>query len=69
MTTLDCWLCATPPGVQTRPNLETLCTCGYMLHAHSYGHPHALAVVGCAAFLAALPLPPQPAPDAQPSLF
>jgi len=55
----------------TRKICETCCTCGFALYAHGYGHPHALSVVGCAAFLAALPLPPypQPEPDAQPALF
>lgn len=70
MTTLDCWLCSTPPGTMTRKLHETCCTCGCILGAHGYGHPHALAVVGCVAFVAALPLPtPQPALDAQPALF
>jgi hypothetical protein len=67
----DCWLCCTPPGTMTRKIHDTCCTCGFALYAHGYGHPHALAVVGCPAFLAALPLPPlpPPEPDAQPALF
>jgi hypothetical protein len=70
MLTDDCWLCTTPPGMVARKIHETCCTCGCALHAHGYGHPHALAVGGCPAFLAALPLPPpQPATDAQPALF
>jgi hypothetical protein len=66
----DCWLCCTPPGTMTRKIHETCCTRGFALYAHGYGHPHALAVVGCAGFLAPLPLPlPPPATNAQPALF
>ena len=66
----DCWLCDRPPGLISPTMQQTLCTCGFELRTHGYGHPHALAVVGCAAFRAALPLPPpQPETDAQVALF
>lgn len=69
MYTDDCWLCSTPPGAMTRKLHETCCTCGCILSAHGYGHPHSLGIVGCAAFVAAVPRTPEPATDAQPALF
>jgi hypothetical protein len=69
MTAHGCWLCATPPSAQTRMILATRCTCGFELRYHGYGHPHSMAVVGCAAFLVALPLDPPRQDEQQPTLF
>ncbi len=70
MTTLDCWLCSTPPSQISPKLLQTPCTCGMAIAAHSYGHPHSLAAVGCVAFMVALPLEPsRQDTDAQPALF
>jgi hypothetical protein len=69
MTSLDCWICTTPPGALTRKALETRCACGFEVRYHGYGHPHSMGGVGCSAFLAAVPKP-QPTTDAQqPALF
>jgi hypothetical protein len=68
MTTLECWLCSTPPGTLARQYLQALCVCGFELRYHGYGHPHSMGIVDCAAFLAAVPTPP-PTTDAQPALF
>jgi len=64
----DCWLCTTTPGSLAPHYLQALCRCGFELQYHSYGHPHSMGIVACAAFLAAVPTPP-PATDAQPALF
>jgi hypothetical protein len=58
-----------PPSAQTRTTLATRCTCGFELRYHGYGHPHAMAVVGCAAFLAALLQAPPQTEEQQPMLF
>jgi hypothetical protein len=69
--TEDCWICTTAPGTLTRKARETRCVCRFELQYHGYGHPHAMAVVGCMAFTAAPPAsaPPPPTDAAQPTLF
>jgi hypothetical protein len=69
VNTHNCWLCIVTPGTLAPHYLQALCNCGCALQDHGYGHPHALAAVGCAAFVVALPLPPQHETDAQPALF
>ena len=56
MTTLTCFICATPPASLGAAALDTHCRCGSALRRHTLGPPHGCAMVGCAAFEAFLPV-------------